>query len=272
MTEKEILDRLDNSHDGYYQSFVSLGDVYSYLIDSRLNVFSDSQECWAIVVERLGFSPRSGTIALDLHYFGNCLENLEEYNGSPISYYTINPVENESFFNSTEDGYLKANSSHWLVRGKEISLNGIDQVSVEEAARILVEKQPDSFRAIDTELYKSLPSDLNKILVVDEWYHKDFDLQIQPTMTDEHLMQTYELNKNLTGLGGMTFEQFKAMVNHQQVLGNDWNRKIWEENRPSSYETWQLLAKVIVSNSPELYQPSLQPNSNWRNWPESGSM
>jgi hypothetical protein len=39
MTEEEILNTLDNSNDGYYCSFVDLGNGYSYLIDTRLLYF-----------------------------------------------------------------------------------------------------------------------------------------------------------------------------------------------------------------------------------------
>ncbi|MBK8628377.1 MAG: hypothetical protein IPN86_23345 [Saprospiraceae bacterium] len=83
MTEEEILNTLDNSNDGYYCSFVELGHVYSYLIDTRLNVFRGDRDRWAIGVERLGYNPRAGAIILDINYFGNCLTNLEFYNERP---------------------------------------------------------------------------------------------------------------------------------------------------------------------------------------------
>jgi hypothetical protein len=113
---------------------------------------------------------------------------------------------------------------------------------------------------------------LKKVLVLDEWDHKDFQLQISPTMTDEHLRQTFEFNKNLTGLGGMTFERFAQSFRQQEILSNDCNKEIWENNRPSFYETWQLIAKVIVTNDQKQYKPTLEPNTHWTNWPDSGSM
>ncbi|HMV89871.1 MAG TPA: hypothetical protein PKA40_09545, partial [Cyclobacteriaceae bacterium] len=62
MTEQDILNALDNSNDGFYCSFVELGHVYSYLIDTRLNVFRGNNNRWAIAVERLGYNPRAGAI------------------------------------------------------------------------------------------------------------------------------------------------------------------------------------------------------------------
>lgn len=288
MTEKEILSTLDNSNDGYYCSFVDLGNIYSYLIDTRLNVFRGDNDRWTIAVERLGYNPRAGAIVLDINYYGNCLTNLEFYNEQPTSYYSIHPIDFDNF-NETIDGEsLKSEAIFWLVRGQQVPLShnkqdytnaGIElkeyepnEISAEEVGRLVVSQNRDLFRATDSELYKSIPTDLKKILVLDEWHHKDFQIQISPTMTDEHLRQTYEFNKNLTGLGGMTFESFAQSFRQQEILSDDWNREIWENNRPSSYETWQLIAKVIVTNEPKQYKPTLEPNTHWTNWPDSGSM
>ena len=288
MTEEEILNTLDNSNDGYYCSFVDLGHVYSYLIDVRLNVFRGDNDRWAIAIERLGYNPRAGAIVLDINYYGNCLTNLEFYNERQTSYYSIHPIDFDNF-NETIDGEsLKSDAKFWLVRGQQVPLShnkqdytntGIElkeyepnEISAEEVGRLVVSQNRDLFRATDSELYKSIPTDLKKKLVLDEWFHKDFQLQISPTMTDEHLRQTFEFNKNLTGLEGMTFESFAQSFRQQEILSDDWNREIWENNRPSSSETWQLIAKVIVTNDPKQYKPTLEPNTHWSNWPDSGSM
>jgi hypothetical protein len=288
MTEEEVLNTLDNSNDGHYCSFVELGHVYSSLIDTRLNVFRGDNDRWAIAVERLGFNPRAGSIVLDINYYGNCLTNLEFFNERPTSYYSIYPIEFNNFNESIDGESLKSDAKFWLVRGQQVPLShnkqdyinaGIElkehepnEISVEEVGRLVVSQNRDLFRATDNELYKSIPIELTKILVLDEWYHKDFQLQIPPTLTDDHLRQTYEFNKNLTGLGGMTFESFIHSFRQQEILSNEWNREIWENNRPSSYETWQLIAKVISTNNPKGYTPTLKPNTHWKNWPESGSM
>lgn len=285
---QEVLKTLDNSNDGYYCSFVDLGHVYSHLIDTRLNVFRGDNDRWAIAVERLGYNQRAGAIVLDINYYGNCLTNLEYYDDRPTSYYSIHPIEFDNF-NETIDGEsLKSDAKFWLVRGQQLSLNhnkqdyvdaGIElkeyepnEIRAEEVGRLVVSQNRDLFRATDNELYKSIPADLKKILVLDEWFHKDFELQISPTMTDENLRQTFEFNKNLTALDGMTFESFAQSFRQQAILSDDWNREIWENNRPSSYETWQQIANVIVTNDPKQYKPTLKPNTHWTNWPDSGSM
>jgi hypothetical protein len=288
MTTKEILNTLDNSNDGYYCTFVELGNAYSYLIDVRINVFRDDNNNWAIAIERLGYNPRAGAIILDINYYGNCLTNLEFHNERPTSYYSIHPIDFDNF-NETIDGEnLRSDAKYWLVRGQQVSLShnkqqyidaGIklkkyrpNEIRAEEVGRLIVTQHREVFRATDNELYKSIPPDLKKILVVDEWFHKDFQMQISPTMTDEHLRQTFEFNKNLTGLGDSTFETFVQSFRQHEKLSDDWNRKMWKKNKPSSYETWQLIANVIVTNDPKQYKPTVKPNTHWTNWQESGSM
>ncbi len=288
ITEEEILNTLDNSNDGYYCSFAELGHLYSYLIDTRLNVFYGENDRWAIAVERLGYNTRAGAIVLDINYYGNCLTNLEYYNERPTSYYNIHPINFDNFNETIDDESLTSDAKFWLVRGQQVSLShkkqdyldaGIKlkeykpgEISVEEVGRLVVSQNRDLFRATNNELYKSIPEDLDKILVLDEWFHKDFQLQVSPTMTDEHLRQTFEFNKKLTGLGGMTFERFAQSVRQQEILNDDRNRETWTNNRPSSYETWQLIAKVIMANDPKQYKPTLEPNTHWTNWPDSGSL
>lgn len=288
MTEEEILNTLDNSHDGYYCSFVELGHVYSYLIDTRLNVFRGDSDRWALAIERLGYDPRAGAIILDIYYFGNCLTNLEFCNNRPSNYYDIYPIDSDNFNETIEGETLKPDAKYWLVRVQQVTLShrkqdyidaGIElnedepnEIRAEEAGRLVVSQNRDLFRATDNELYKSIPTNLKKILVLDEWFHKDFQLQISQEMTDEHLRQTYEFNKNLSGLGGMTFETFAQLFRQQAIITDDFNREIWENNRPGTYETWQLIAKVIVTNDPKQYQPTLVSNTHWSNWPDSGWM
>lgn len=77
ITEEQILAKLDNYKLGYYCQFINLGNPYSYLIDSRLNIFKGENDEWAIVAERLGFTSPADAVTLDIYFFGNCLTNLE---------------------------------------------------------------------------------------------------------------------------------------------------------------------------------------------------
>jgi len=287
MNKKEqILDTLDNSNDGFYKSFVILGDTYSYLIDSRLNVFRNDFQ-WAIAVERLGYNPRGGMIELEIYYYGNCLEDLEEYNNRKTNSYLIYPVENENFLATTHDEIINNDAEYWMVRGKKvhlthnrddyanagITLDNHEGIGIAEAARFLIIEQPDMFRASDKELYKSIPQELEKILSLNQWYHKDFDVQKRKPMDIQNLRAAYELNKQFSPhISALTFEEFVEMIRRQEMVSSDFDKEEWEKNRPSSYETWQQLADVIVTGDVTHYRPNLPSNSHWSHFPESGSM
>lgn len=289
ITTNQILAKLDNYKSGCYCQFINLGNVYSYLIDSRLTLFKGDNDNWAIAAERLGYDPRGGTIILDIYYFGNCLTNLEHYNGQRINYYTVHPIEENDFNNTVDGEVLKPDAKVWNIRGEQIELThnkteyrnaGIElkehepgKISLEEVGRLLITKHSDLFRATDEELYKSIPKDLKKIVVVDEWYHRDINEIIQPAMSDEQLRTTYAFNKNLVGDEyPLDYETFASMVRQQEKSTNEYNQNQYQGNRPSSYETWQLIAKVIATGDTTLYKPTLKPNTHWTNWLNSGRM
>ncbi|MGC4036572.1 MAG: hypothetical protein QM764_11465 [Chitinophagaceae bacterium] len=289
ITEEQILKKLDDYKMGDYCQFIDLGHVYSYLIDCRLNIFKGDNDNWAIAAERLGYNPRGGAIMLDIYYFGNCLISLDHYNGQQTNHYTVYPIVWDEFRNTVDGEVLKTNAKFWNIRGRKIELlhdkqdylnAGIElkeyepgEISIEEVGRLLIAKHRDLFRATDEELYKSIPIELTKILVIDEWYHRDFSEIIQPVMSDEHLRATYEFNKNLVqGEYPVDYDAFVAMVIQQENSTNEYNENQYQDNRPGSYETWQLIAKVIVTGDTTLYKPTLKSNTHWKNWPESGSM
>jgi len=287
MNKKEqILDTLDNSNDGFYKSFVQLGDIYSYLIDSRLNVFRNDLQ-WAIVVESLRYNPRGGMIELEIYYYGNCLKDLEEYNGRKTNSYLVYPVENENFLATTHDEIINNDAEYWMVRGRklflthdrddyanaEITLDNHEGIGIAEAARFLIIEHSDMFRASDKELYKSIPQELEKILVLDQWYHKDFYIQKHEPLDVQQLRAAYELNKQFSPhISALTFDEFVKMNQGQEKINSDSDAEEWENNRPSSYETWQQLADVIVTGDVTHYRPTLPSNSHWSHFPESGSM
>lgn len=285
-TEEQILTQLDNYKSGDYCHFIDLGNVYSYLIDSRLNIFR-GKDNWAIAAERLGFNPRSGGIMLDIYYFGNCLTNLESYNGQNSNYYTVLPIEWSNFIDTVRGEVLNADAKYWIIRGQQIELcqnkedylkAGIKlkeyqpgEISVEEVGRLLITTHQDLLRATDEELYKSIPKDLQKILVIDKWYHLDFSEIDHTVMSNEQILKTYEFNKNLvTGEYPLDYQSFVDMFRKQEQERGIFNQDQYQNKRPSSYETWNLIAQVISTGNTSFYKPKLEPNNHWVNWPDSG--
>ncbi len=289
ITEDQILAKLDNYKSCDYCQFIDLGHGYSYLIDSRLNIFRSENDKWAIAAERLGYNPRSGGITLDIYYFGNCLINLEKYNGQDINYYTVLPISWNNFNETTEGEILNPDAKFWDIRGKQIELShnkedyvnaGIElkeyehgTISLEEAGRLLITKHQDLLRSTDEELYKSIPETLEKILVIDEWYHRDFNEITQSETSDEQLKAIYNFNKNLIEREyPLDYESFISMFRQQEQSNSNYNQNQYQDNRPGSYETWKLIAKVIATGDTSMYTPALEPNTHWKNWPGSGSM
>lgn len=292
ITEDQILSKLDNYKCGDYCHFIDLGAGYSYLVDSRLNIFKGNDDQWAIAAERLGYNEQAGNIMLDIYYFGNCLTNLESYNGQDTNYYTVLPIQLNNFNDTTLNGLaLKTDAKYWIIRNSQIELShnkqdyqnaGIElkeyrpgEISLEEVSRLLITKRRgrELLRATDEELYKSIPKDLKKLLVIDEWYHRDFTEIVHPTISDEHLRTTYEFNKNLVaGQDFMDFESFANLFRQQEQSNSNFNQSQWQASRPSSYETWQLLAKVIATGDNSFYKPTLEPNTHWTNWLDSGNL
>lgn len=300
LTEKEILFTLDNYRNGYDPAFVELGHPYVFPIDSRINVFSNDQDKWAIAIETLGYNPRSEPIALDITYYGNCLINLEQRENYISNSYCVLPIDEESFNNTIEYENLKPEAKFWIVRNEKIELCHIkeeylnagielkeyepNEISAEEVARLLVIKHRDLFRATNDELYKSIPKNLNKILVIDEWHHKDFyqndfapaeSLQVSMPLP-EQLKEAIENQLNEIGLAELNISKetllkcFDLTEHNEKRI--DHNKEEWEHNRPSSYETWQLIARVLVTGDSSQYKPTLEPTSHWKNWPDAGTM
>jgi hypothetical protein len=276
MTTEDILTALDNCYQNKSFSFITLEHPYIYTIDSRLDIFRGDNYRWAIVSEVLGYNPRGGAISIEIKYFGNCLINLEGNGDLLYNYYLVYPIDDNNFNASTEGEAILPDANFWLVRGEEVKLlhdsknyinAGIElseyepgEIRIEEAARLSVPKYQDFFRATDNELFKSIPTNLRKILVIDEWYHKEFS-QIDSPLEIVDIQSVFN-NAN---------QEMKAAMQAQLENNKKWNTEMWE-NRPSSYETWQQIAEVIVTSDPSKYKPTLKPNSHWNNWPEAGAL
>lgn len=288
-TEQAILRTLDHANDGYYCHFIPLNHPYSYLIDTRLNLFRCEKE-WAVVAEILGYNPRGGYIELQLFCYGNCLINLEQYNQRNTNSYAVYPIDMQSYEAALRDELLAPEAQELVVRGVSVALShdkqeyeraGIElveletgSVSMEKVGRLLVEKHRALFRATDAELRKSIPAHLEKILVLDEWHHKDFTVAAPPpeTMSDEAIARSYATNQQAGALANMPLDDLQAAVRAQEERSMRYAMQEWESSRPSSYETWQQLAKVLATGEPRHYQPSLPANTHWSNWPDSGSL
>lgn len=58
-----------------------------------------------------------------------------------------------------------------------------------------------------------------------------------------------------------------------QVLTlEEWHQPDLLEGPPSAAEVYRLVAQVLATGDPSLHRPTLEPNTHWSNWPESGGL
>jgi hypothetical protein len=273
----EILDALDNCDKDSSFNFPTLEHPYVYMADCRLNLFRDDEGHWAIASEVLGYDPRGAgwSVDLEIRYFGNCLHPPEDQEAQ-CNFYNVLPVDSESFNNTIDFEVLRPGANSWIVRGVEVPLShdktdyeaeGITlkeyepgMIAGEEVLRFMAARHRPLFRATDDELYRWLPPTLKKVLVLDEWHHKSFHQMRSPFETPQFLLR-FDLND----------PTIPAMIREELEKSKHWNAVQWE-NRPSTYETWQQIASVLATGDTMDYNPSLPPNTHWKNWPEGGSM
>ena len=220
---------------------------FQYLSSSRatgkINLFADNNR-WAIVIEVVAGEH------LITHSFGNCLslQRAEDYN-EPFPFNTafFNLLEEEELSKIFDDnGFILKGARSIRLQGQTFEipqdakiykkrgipiasiLNPQKLITLPALVRYLSQENPNVFSASEEELRYYLPSDLPKIFVIENWHHKDFAMF--PT----------------------------ADINIHKPYGD----------RPSSYETWQMIADILVSKDVTLWKPVLKANSDWRHWLE----
>jgi hypothetical protein len=239
VSKQEILNELDQltpnkAIPGFYY-------LRSSRAGSKINLFSDGVR-WAIVLEVLQSE------YLSTYSFGNCLslQRAEDYNESfpsnSVFFPLLKEAELSKLFN--EDGFILKSADSITLRGEVFqipqdlrvfkkegipipkTLNPRKLLTLSALVRYFAKEYPTKFRASEQELRYFLPADLPKIFVIDKWHHKDFAMF--PT-ADIHTFQPYG-------------------------------------DKPSSYETWQLIADILVSRDVTRWKPTLKANSDWKYW------
>jgi hypothetical protein len=273
----EILNALDNCDKDSDFNFPNLEHPYVYMADCRLNLFRDDEGHWAIASEILGYNTRGAgwAVALEIRYFGNCLHPPEDQDAQ-YNYYNVFPLDSDSFNDTIDIEILQPDATTWIVRGVDVLLShdkteyeaeGVTlkefepgTIAGEEVLRFMVARHHPLFRATDDELYRWLPSTLKKILVLDEWHHKSFH-QMRSPFEDPQILTRFDQDNPMIA----------AMIQEELGKSRHWNAAQWE-NRPSTYETWQQIARILATGDTTIYNPSLASNTHWKNWPEGGSL
>lgn len=165
-----ILKQLDDCAEAY--TFPVLDNAYVYPADTRMTLYRD-EERWALVIEVLGFnSHMGGTEGIDnaLYCFGNCLRRRPGM--SPED--TLRPVtdgDSGPLFAESDGTALRKGVKDLRIRGR--LLPAPPSAEAFELLRALVPEHREQLFATDEELQARLPSDLPRLLRLDEWNHPD---------------------------------------------------------------------------------------------------
>lgn len=213
--------------------FPMLDNGYVYLAETRLHVFGDSDR-WAMVIEVLGANNRAdGHGGID-----NCLHLF----GNCL---TVEPGTcNEGFLYPTSDGPEGPTFDAGQAVRREAKTIRIRGEVVEIPTREVLRNSNGEviWRGRKLENYQLLRA-------------------LVPEFRDRLLATEDELRRFIP-------------PDLPEVLRlEDWfHPDLCENEIPSENETFQLLAEMLASGDPGVFQPTAEPNTHWTNWPQGGTL
>jgi len=240
-TKEEILQALDNTTT--YNFFLDLEHGYFHTAGSRINLYADENR-WAIVFEKNGFGNRSGRAEIELNYFGNCLMNLSK---------------------TGLDGIYTSNAKYLtLITGEEFEKIEGDFELVSKDATVVTVRDKELSIEQDIDKYKARGIEI-----------QDFDNP--DNLIDYQSLVRYLSEENSDVLRATDEELRTSIPTDLPFLMkiDKWHHKSYSEyggDKPSSYETFNLIADILVSKNVNIWEPSLESNNDWRNWPEAGGL
>ena len=260
-SEKEILEQLDLSSKGiptsYYPEGKS-GDIkYNFFLDlehgycetagNRIHLYADSVR-WAIVFEKSGYQNRGFSAGIQLDYVGNCITySIEKYADR-------NYITNSSLIMLiTPDEYKRISKEGSDIEQFELISPKAKEVNIRDV-KVNIEHDAKKYEDLGIKLseYK------NPKKLIDFGSLVRYLNETNPTMIaarEEEIKK--HLPHDLPKI--MTINEFHFV----SVYG--------EDNLPSKQETYQLIAKILVSRDTTLWKPTLKANNHWSNW-ESGNL
>lgn len=244
-TQADIIKELESVYfPDPYKMFHLMSDDDLYLSNTRITLFADNAR-WAIVFELTGYNMRAECISTELTYFGNCLSNLDK--GGLNNKYTSNKkwlgnIVDCNDFKEIEVEYYFVNPL-----AKSIQLRG---------KNILIEQ--------DYKKYESKGIHIN--------------LEGNPKKMIDFPALTRYLNSEYPELFNATDEELRLCIPPdlpKLMTINEWHHRDYyfndsfpseEGTRPSEYETFPMIANILVTKDTSLWQPKLKPNTHWKNW------
>lgn len=256
-TEKEILYELDLAFAGTAGAYFPVGELkdikYNFFLElehghciaagNRIHLYSDTRR-WAVVFEQNGYNIKASVGCVQLIYVGNCIRY-------PVEKYP----ERDYITNSTMIELISADELERICNKEGTEVEQFELISPLAAdvlvrdKRVSIEHDPQQYETVgiqfrDYDNLRKLPGfgDLIRYL-----HETDPDV-ISATEADIRKHIPADLKKI------MTIDEFHYMSHYQKAV------------LPSGQETFQLIAKVLVTGDAAEWKPTLKANNHWSNW------
>lgn len=230
---EEILNQLDKCSSEY--TFPMLDNGYVYLAGTKLTAYRDDKR-WVIVIETIGFSYRGGGhngISNCLYIYGNCLSYDPGTQNENFIYLTED-ANNCNTFDDEEYFYLNPGCSNFILRDQILPLYH------------------------DRELYKAAGIEIEDPTRINAF---EF-LRLLDALHHDKLVATETEIR----------ERIPSDIPKIIELHNWYHPDVVNNELPGKNETFLQIAAVLQTGNIEYYQPTHKPNTNWKNWPEGGTL
>lgn len=230
---QSILAQLDKEAEVF--CFPMLDNGYYFHGDQKLSVFADENR-WSLLIEVLQYNNHEydvNAITNTAYTFGNCIAGKL--------------YDNDNFFYFASDD------------GVETFLED------EEDYRIFLNPEAKSIKVRDN----IIPINHEPAFYLEKGIQLEFSSYICPHELMRSILPEYSdlfwVRRN---------EIIKLPSDLPEILTlREWfHPDLAMGQKPSETETFQQLAKVVATRDISHYQPTVKPNTHWRNWPEGGKL
>jgi hypothetical protein len=234
--------------DTRYNFFLDLEHGYCVTAGNKIHLYADSTR-WAVVFEKSGYNNRGLSAQIELNYIGNCINY-------PIEQYPEgNSITNTSriiLIDGEELKRIENKVGHGLETFELIS-NHVKQITVREKI-VPFDNNYKDYEKVGIKVRDF--QNPRKLIGFDDFVR--YLNETNPTIlsaTESDIQEN--IPKDLPKL--MTLDKFHFSSVYDK------------SNLPSGQETFQLIAKVLVTRDTMNWKPTLRPNNHWSNW-ESGNL
>ena len=253
----DVLEFLDNCViDEPYWFFMDLEHGCFYTANSRLTLYADESR-WEIVFERSSYANRAGRIEVELNFYGNDLHNLGRAGADErfsCNAKRVTLVDGDAL-HEIESGFesISPAATSVRLRGEPVKIPTTKEGFAKWVPDIHEEDDDDS----DEESPRPRFEDLARFLAFE---YADL---CHATDAEKRLCVPGDLPEI------MTVDEWHHRSYSYYSNGPD---KAVMGDPPSTYETFPLLAEVLVTGDPSRFRPKLPPSNHWTNWPEAGGL